>query len=115
MVQGQIRPGVRRSRSAITGVARIAGSGAEVPILDLSLSGVRLGRPTGFGAAEGSVHGIELSVEGGPAVAVTAELVRAGTDELAFRFGHLSYREAESLAAARERYGQPHDRIDEDG
>ena len=86
------RPGIRRSRSNIDGQLRIRAAMRDWagPMIDVSLSGLRAGRPQQFGLPVGQVCDLELDFGVPPTLRSRAHLVRLADGEVAFRFDPLS-------------------------
>jgi len=86
--------GFRRSRCTIAGEARVRSVHGEclAPVVDLSLSGIKLRRPPQFEPPVG--HPVEMELRCGPGqgatLVVRGRVVRRDSDQLALRFERLS-------------------------
>jgi hypothetical protein len=87
-----LKPGIRPSRSLVSGEARIRSASQEWlgDLRDLSIGGLLLVRPKGFALSAGSAAEIEIRIPGEHPFRLRGEVARLDADLVAFSFEPLS-------------------------
>lgn len=111
MADSHAHPGVRKSRSTLMAQLRISTpvQDWQSRVLDISLSGMRLARPSQFPLAPSQRVEIELRPEGTAPLHLWGRLVRLGEGDVAVRFDPVHQPLESDLRELIARYGHLHD------
>ena len=108
-----LRPGIRPSRSLVSGQARIRVGLQEWTgdLQDLSIGGLSLARPKGFALAPGSAAEIEIHIPGEHAFRLRGDVARLDEERVAFQFEPLTPAMEQDLKRLMHMRGQLRDGI----